>query len=248
MESALVIDLDYQGSLSAMLLQASGQDVEGIGASLADTALSGTVDAKWLLSAARSLHPLFHKTRLITSNYSLSKTENHLMLQWLLQETKNDPRFNLHDLLTSDEIQSNFDIILIDTPPRLTTGSIAALATSHHYVIPTIPNTLSVETMRSTLSSTSILIRELNPQLRFSGVIASLTFGKTITQSENNALSLVEEAIDAFELPKHIFQRNIPRMNAIANDAGSKVAYLDDGTVRALFDELGDQISARIKL
>lgn len=245
-QRVLIIDLDYQGSLSAMLLQAAGLQLDGSGASLADRAMSGTADPQWLVTAARSLHPLLRKARLVTSNYQFSFTENRLMLQWLLKEAANDPRFSLAELLLSSEVQDNFDLVLIDTAPRLTIGTVAALATSHYFIAPTMLNTLAVETMKSTLYTTRQLMIGLNPSLRLAGVVATMTYGEGLTDTERDARALIVEALDAWQLDRHIFARNIPRKNAISNNSGSQIAYLENGEIKSLFDQLGDELSERI--
>ena len=48
------------------------------------------------------------------------------MLRWLLGETKDDVRFRLANILLTPEVQDEYDYVLIDAPPRSSTGAINA--------------------------------------------------------------------------------------------------------------------------
>ena len=227
------------------MLRAAEADIEG---SLADRLIGGNANGSWLVQAARPLNPLLTKTRLINASYSLSNLENQLMLQWLLQETKQDMRLNLAEMLLTQEVQSAFDVIIIDAAPRLSTASINAICASHWLLVPTMYNSLAVETVESFLSVTRKLADELNPKLQLAGVVGNMTFGTSLTPPELDARSVVAEALAAWGPRGHIFEHHIPRKNAISNDAGIKVAYMDDAGIQKLFDELGDEVVERIGL
>ena len=109
-------------------------------------------------------------------------------------------------------------------------------------------NTLSVETMRSTLGATRHLMVDVNPGLRLAGVVGTMTFADNLINPEKDSRALVAEALEAWQLDRHIFKRNIPRRNAISNNAGSQIAYIADSGIRDLFDELGDELCERIGL
>jgi chromosome partitioning protein len=60
------------------------------------------------------------------------------MIEWLLGDRQYDVRFRLAELLHSNAVREAFSMIIIDSPPRLTTGAIQALAAGTHLLIPTI--------------------------------------------------------------------------------------------------------------
>jgi len=76
--------------------------------------------------------------KVIPAYYDLAQAENRVMIEWLLGDRKNDIRFHLKRLLHSDEVRKAYSLIVIDCPPRLTTGTIQALAAGTHLLIPTI--------------------------------------------------------------------------------------------------------------
>ncbi len=241
----LVIDLDYQGSLSSMMLQAAGGRIEG---STADSLISGTETGGWLLLAARPLLPILNQTKLITSNYSFSRTENRLMLKWLLNEAQHDPRLTLAKMMLTPEVQDNFDIVLIDAAPRLSTGAIAALAGSTHLLVPTMYNSLAAETLQSFLGVAKRLKQQLNPNLQLAGVVGNLTHASTLADSEKDAKGLVKDGLESWDPNAHIFKNHIPRRVAISKYAGTQIAFLEDGEVREIFERVGSELSSRIGL
>lgn len=129
----LIIDFDYQGSLTRMMVLGARLP---LGSSiLADAVLGGEINGKGLTQIARELGTRLPKARLITCGQTFDGFEFRLMLRWLLRETGDDVRFRLANLLLSPEVQKEFDIVLIDAPPRLSTGLINALCASHAIIV-----------------------------------------------------------------------------------------------------------------
>ena len=124
----LAVDLDYQGSLSNMMLSAAGE-TEVV--SKVNRVLDGTVKPGAYKEVAVHLHKVLPRTWVVPAYYALAPLENRLMVEWLLQETPDDIRYRLARFLADSQIRDNFDIVLIDVPPRLTTGTINALCEQH---------------------------------------------------------------------------------------------------------------------
>jgi len=254
----LVIDLDYQGSLSAMLLRASGR--RRIDGSLADDLLSGNLHGEKLVKYAKDLEHKANKgetrlsrTKLITATYSLARLENRLMLRWLSQHETEDIRYNLARALLSPEIEQKFDLVLIDAAPRLTTGTINALCASTDFIVPTILDGLSTETLPGFLRQTKRLIKqELNPHLELAGVVATMTEEKHLkpeekTERENVARWVGEE----WGASGHVFDTHIPDRTALGKAAGRDLAYFTDlgeNGAQGFFDRLGAEVASRIGL
>src|SRR5262249_15381291 len=92
----LVVDLDYQGSLSATLLRSARKRID---ASLADHLLGGEATGSWVLQSARDIVPVLNDVRVIPASYSLASVEEQLMMRWLFHTTDRDVRFNLAEVL-----------------------------------------------------------------------------------------------------------------------------------------------------
>ncbi len=246
----LLIDLDYQGSLSATALRSIGAE---IGKSLAEFVLSGEADGEKVVEFSRQLSPVLDKTRIIPASISLQSMEDRLMVRWLFHVTAHDIRFNLAKVLLSDNIQNNFDVVILDVGPRLTTASVSALMASTHLIVPTNLDRLSVETVETMLSQARRLKEQYGLALELAGVVGTMTYRDKLTNSERDAHATISEVLNVWWQDAHIFKRTIPRRQALAKVAGEGIGYLlpsNEGgrDIRSLFGELGQEIAQRIDL
>lgn len=157
-KSVLAIDFDYQGSLTATLIRAAGKRLTG---PYSDILLTGQLKPQDLITAAEDLTGILPHTWLIPAAYTLVQRENQMLIRWLLDGGEADVRYNLVELLLTPEVQKEYDLVLIDIGPRLTTASICALAAATHIIIPTILDQLSAEAVGSFLSQVRTLTSEM---------------------------------------------------------------------------------------
>jgi chromosome partitioning protein len=129
----LLIDLDFQGTLSSMSiygdrtwLPENGRDSDSTylisGDFGADRIASVQKCASSIGLAANPHDAQVRKhswLRLVTSNYDLAQAESRLMVEWLIGNRKSDIRFTLRKLLWSDAVASSFSAIIVDCPPRI---------------------------------------------------------------------------------------------------------------------------------
>ncbi len=242
----LLIDLDYQGSLSATCLQAA--KIEGL-VSLADELIDGRADGSWVVKVAKQLQPALSKTWIIPAGYSLAQTESKLMLRWYSGRVPQDIRFNLAKVLLSPEVQDTFEVIIIDIGPRLTTAAINALAASTHLIVPTVLDRLSTETVSSFLNRAKALKQDLNPSLSLAGVVGTMTAEEPrLKNTELASMVDIKRALEQWNGESYVFDRWLPRRQAFADAAGRDIAYLKNNNVADLFKELGDEVAQRIGL
>src|SRR5262249_35478740 len=114
----LLIDGDYQGSLSNMLLSAEG--ISNVSPEVNKLLQPGSNVASFK-SAIRPFSKRLRGCAIVASNYELAPMENRVMIEYLLKEDreKDDGRYRLANLLLNQEVAKTFDIALIDAPPRL---------------------------------------------------------------------------------------------------------------------------------
>src|SRR5205085_8308927 len=99
--------------------------------------------------------PLFPYTTLFRS------METWLMARWLIRPQDGDVRLTLRAALHGPGAAGEFDRVLIDCPPRLTTACVNALACCHYVLIPVnLDRTASLAAPRLLG-----LLRELQPVL-----------------------------------------------------------------------------------
>ena len=171
----LLIDLDFQGTLSAMAAGHGGNWVPAAGTdSLATHLIAGDLSPTDIINMAKPVHGA-PNLRIITSFYDLAQAENRIMVEWLLGDRKEDIRFRLAKLLHSTIIRHNFSLVVIDCPPRLTTAAIQALAAGTHLLIPTVMDLPSGEAVITfTRQVQNFKSAGVCPHIKFVGVVGSL--------------------------------------------------------------------------
>src|SRR5262249_27710251 len=242
----LLVDVDYQGSLSNMLL--SADQVVEVSSPVSKLLESGS-DATTFQNSLRKFKKILPGSAIVSAKHELATSENRLMIDYLLHEDRDDDgRYRLAKLLLDDEISNTFDIALIDAPPRLTAGTINALCASTHLLIPTVYDNLSAEAVGTFLNGVQVLKSHLNSRIDLLGIVGTLTFQQTgLNGREQKAKNIaVAEVQRTWGANHYFFNRHIPRRAAIAVAAGTSLAYLDDDTVRRWFDELGGEAIERL--
>lgn len=248
---ALLIDLDYQGSLTATLLTTTGKVADFTGTQTAERFLQGDAAAANLQSAIIDLDPTL-TCGLVPSYYELQQGEDTLMLSWLAGLEERDIRFSLSRVLTDPLIQNKYDLVLIDAPPRLTAGFINALCATTHLFIPAILDKLSAEAATYFARQVVALADPLWPNIILGGVIPSRTSGLT-----NDTLNPYEAAIANYldrELnvlwghPEAVLRHaKIPNGEVFARVAGHDIAfYAGHEPARARLLALGEAIGTVI--
>ncbi len=169
----LLVDLDYQGSLTSLCLPE--QDI-------ADLKGAGRLVHK-LFQPGGNTNETFNSCRtrigqsqgfLLATNDKLADVEMEAMSNWLLDGNCPDIRFTLREVLHSPQVQNEFDVILLDCPPRLTTASINALTACDYALIPVLLDVTSAEAVPRYLGWLKVLkATPLCSQLSILGVLAN---------------------------------------------------------------------------
>lgn len=251
----LLIDFDYQGSLSQTALAAAGNSRL---ASLADDLIRGERSAAAILDGSQSLTPAMENSRILTCYYEFSDTELTELAKWITaaKPTGNrDLRFRLCNILRDPVVQEQFDIVLIDAPPRFSTGTINALCASTHLLIPTVLDHMSAEAVIYFSRDVALMRDTLFPSLRLAGVVPSLVWRQDeLSPREDDTIRNLNRSLAASWGRKDtvLAEAAIPRKNIIGDIAGLGIAYVDAGTrpntrkVRELFDPIAAKIVGRI--
>jgi len=253
----LVIDFDYQGSSTQMLLRASGNPK--VERSLADHLVAGNVaelDKAVKLQNGALDRLYLTRTKLIPATYTFARMENRLMLRWLSRHEDDDIRYNLLRVLQSPFIQDEkrgFDIVLIDAPPRLTTGTVNALCAATHLIVPTILDGLSAETVEAYLRQIKLLVKsQLNPHIELSGVVGTMTEGKTLKPEESTELDGLRRVMkEQWSGSAEPFKTFLPDRSAFRKAAGRQLAYFTDrgeNSAREFVESLAVEVIERTGL
>lgn len=264
-KNVLVVDLDYQGSLSNMLLLAIGR--EDIKSSRVDTLFAADANLATLQQAKVHLVPLTDQTStklpqawLVPAGLTFARLENQLLLDWLLdQSDRVDVRYRLAHALLDPTVRNDYDLIIFDLPPRMTIGAINALVASQFFFVPTLLDGLSVEAIPQMLQAVGGIKKDLDLRIEFAGVIGTMTLADGRGPKEEENLGRAAELVtDAWTTPlvvsPAILDRTLPRRVAFSNVAGNNVALLtlsnsaQDVALRDIMHTLFADMSKRIGL
>ncbi|MER3441740.1 MAG: hypothetical protein C4296_10275 [Gemmataceae bacterium] len=141
----LLLDLDYQGSLSDLCVQSLSEVFEK--RLLIDNFLTRKQpDAKALLDRATEVHLPggFAKCSIVASSDDLQQVETRLENRWLRGVETMDVRTILLSALHDPRIGERFEFVFLDCPPRQTLACINALVCSDYALVPTRLDKLSL--------------------------------------------------------------------------------------------------------
>jgi chromosome partitioning protein len=278
----LLVDLDFQGSLSTMTVA----DKRFSQPSKANQLVSGDLGRGLLRHVAEPISQVGMRMPLtiatIPAYYDLAQAENRALIEWLLPlsdrdllarllrllklrsdeppRSNQDVRYLLADALLHPEIKENFDLVIIDAPPRLTTSHIQAMCAATHLLIPTILDGLSGDAVARYIDQVAIhrdgpegdARSKICPHIQLVGVVCTMVPNNARDLSGDiNSLehTLAAPRIRTHVLPQSCFIRQRPPYR---DAAGRLIAYAaqseakDFRDLREEVDALGDEIADRI--
>lgn len=249
----LLIDLDFQGSLSSMAFPEGGWVPPPERSSTATRLISNDIAPYDVTALAQKVElgdeaSPTGKLQVITAYYDLAQADNRILIEWLLKcrprTTKTfrrwaadlmlglhfktqDVRYTLAEALLTKPVQDAFDLIIIDCPPRLTTSEIQAFCAATHLLIPTIMDRASAEAVSSLCRQVQTLkAGNICPYLKYLGVVGTKwERGKVVT---GPAMRLIEDGLRGLADRPHLLDENsfVPKAAALVNDADEGIAYI----------------------
>ena len=234
----LLVDLDYQGSLSTVVLTAadldpSGSQIDSLfdeNADLATLAANRTHLAHSGSNVALNNGRGLARAWITASDYSLSEVESRLLVsRVLVGQSKLDERYRLAHVLLNPVVRREFSLIIIDTPPRMTLGTVNALVASHYIVVPTILDKVSSEAVEPFLKQVSSLKKDLALDIELAAVIGTMTRDRVPNPTEEKYFAIIKETLSAMEGigSDAIVYGTLPRKKVIT-DSGDLGYFLKD--------------------
>lgn len=187
----LLIDYDYQGSLTDIVPYADPDHLTFT----AHAILKGD-RASGLRTSPQQLGQSFRHSYIHPAEADLSRIDSELVFQWLTGAISDDVRFNTHRYVASDFVQKQFNIVIIDTPPRICAATANALCAATHVVMPTILDTVS---SRAVLRSVAMFLNfrdKLGLSFKIFGVVPSMVNASTgYNDRESKALEYLQDEL-----------------------------------------------------
>lgn len=266
-ERVLLIDADYQGSASSMLFTAQSRVPSADADSAATIAYGGFCTPAMFRQLPRRADQTGMVPGLkiwgIPAYYDLAQAENRLMIEWVIRAEgkdggvnkvgKRDIRYFLTEMLLDDALLADYDRVIIDAPPRLTSACIQSFCAATHLLIPTVLDRLSGEAV-GTFATQIKLLRDKGvcPKLKMLGVVpyAPVTAEAYRAIARGSIANALRESGTEAELwPEQFEIRSLPH---IANVAGDHIPYATNKNhqqlrdVREAFDLIGDEVVRRL--
>lgn len=248
----LLIDFDYQGSLSStMLAEAKTSRFR----SIADDLITGPKEPRALLEGTQSLHPPLPNSRIFTCYYDFSNTETLVLAHWLVLDGP-EIRFRLSEFLRSEVVRSSYDLVLIDAGPRFSTSTINALTASTHILMPTILDQMSAQAVGYFSKELERHRNQLFPSLSLLGVVPTFinedppdAKSHQFTATETEIADQVDRELQSIWGTSHSVLREgrVPRRRAYAKLAGYGVAYFHSDDAKRVFGRLSELIAKRLR-
>ena len=247
-KKVLLVDLDYQGSLTSLCLDAPAKDhVRMANKFVCRLLAQETPTGEDILNLC---HPIgSHSGCVVATDEQLTKTEMKVMAQWITKSTPDDVRYRLRSALHHETVQSRFDLIILDCPPRLSTACVNAITASDYVLIPVLLDRLSAEAVPRLLRWLYTLKNQnVCPRLNVMGVVGNRakTLDGPSPKQQTIWNNLKSECEDTWMEPVHMFDNMIPDKvsfsDALENDT---FAALRDQNLKVKFRNLHDEIVER---
>ncbi|HEX3147721.1 MAG TPA: AAA family ATPase [Gemmataceae bacterium] len=261
---ALVVDLDYQRSLSMLLVSNKDRVLLHRGGLTVQRFLGGTTHTRSdLVVKLKDLHPDIANCAVLTNSDartgeqtvdSLEETENRLMVEWLTDRTRPDPRFFLREALHDPNLE--FGYVLLDCPPRLTTACVNALVASDFVLIPVVPDPVSTRAVENLLRTLARFREELLPELAILGVVPNMVRlhkGEPVRVQADALVELKTAIGQVWDEPVPIFDTCIKHDSSFSESAammdvsGKLKLAVSDSEVGAAFDALARNLEKEIR-
>jgi chromosome partitioning protein len=249
----LLVDLDFQGSLSSMAFPAGDWIPPPGENSIATQLISNDLPPNLISRLARNVGlgddtVTSGRLDVITAYYDLAQADNRVMVEWLLKchqrvpktwrETASDlilgkffrtedARYILAEMLHSRSVQSAYDLVIIDCPPRLTTSEIQAFCAASHLLIPTIMDRPSAEAVASLCQQIDTLQKNgICPHLQHVGIVG--TMWQAGRAANGPAMQMIEDALARAGHPTGLLDETafVRKAAALVNDADEGIAYI----------------------
>ncbi len=235
----LAIDLDFQASLS-VALPSNVMPRREIADGGIHVLLSESYDMFHDSQITAMGATPFADLSLVRTSLELADVEDKLFAAFILGERERDARFALARKLSDPRLARDFDIVIIDTPPRLTIASINALCASTHVLIPTSLTPMSRSGAVTFVHYLTEFRKKLCPSIDILGVLPTFTATGKLSPGEEKALDEVQHYLGRIDVWRDVF---IPIRQAIANNEGLK-----DRAVRALFAAIAQKTISELRL
>jgi chromosome partitioning protein len=238
----LVVDLDYQGSFTHLARYQVDDQTAG-----APSLVNRWLEAEQAINFSSTIIEITPNLHYVPCGYAFENFERQLEYSWILGREPVDIRYRLASVLQLPFIQEQYDCVILDAPPRLTTGFINGFAAATHLYVPTVIDRLSVTAVLNFAKTFVKLHPKVNPTIKLAGVVGTMTWVNRLAKNVEPIAAQVDQHLRAvLQTEETYFLKGavIKRDTSITQCAG--IAYLKNDAVRPMFDRLAELMDSQI--
>jgi len=247
----LVVDLDFQGTLSEMavdpaLLSREKNRENTVCHLLAPDFDFARLGQLWVpMCATPRTEGL--EVHVIVADDRLEMEDFRAQMRFL-RDRKHDVRFLFRAALRRPEIAKQYDLVIFDCPPRFTTSAVNALACSDYFLIPSKLDPKSVNAVPRTLKWIANLRAIAQPELL--GVIANeVGVGQHLAAQEKIVYGTLRNTAETeYGREAYVFTRWVKRDRDIAQGNRPGIVPALNARVRKLFKPVAKEFKERLGL
>jgi cellulose biosynthesis protein BcsQ len=251
----LAVDMDYQGSLTQICIPwETFQDLQRGGDRLVQDVLKARSEhaaIAWrnAVTVQNGANGGKGSLRLLATDEHLADVEEHLKARWLLNPDSADLRYVLRGALHDKRIQDEFDVILIDCPPRLSSACINAFAACDHVLVAVIPDRTSAEAVPRLFAWLQHLrSKKICPDLSVLGLVVNRTYQSTQLTAKETAVceEMRAKCKLSWNAPVCQFDRFIPSSQVLVDAAAKGEFAAFHPKLQSLFVDLAKEVQRRV--
>jgi cellulose biosynthesis protein BcsQ len=245
----LLVDLDYQGSLTSLCLPPAEIREIRRARRFVDRLFDDAAAAPGQLVECSHRVGQLSGVRLLAADEVLADVETRVMAQWIVEPDEGDVRYVLRSCLHSPRLREEYDYVLIDCPPRLTTACVNAFTAADFLLVPVLLDRTSVEAVPRQLEWLRRLKGVICPDLALLGIVGNRTHqrqGELIGREKDVWDSLPGNCRDRWVEPVYRFSALVRDHKAFAEAARNDAFAAFDREVQPLFLDFAKELRARI--
>lgn len=244
--SVLMIDLDFQGTLSSYVCDPEALAVARTREHVSRHLLDSNAEVK-LVHQYATAFPSIPLAQIIPADEGLELTEYAQQARFFVNPY-HEVRFLLRRLLHDEAVTDKYDYVLFDCPPRMTTACINALTCSDAVLLPTSLDKVDTDSVYRTLT----WFRELKDllDLEFLGIVLSKCQlrNQKLTKADASALNDFRDGLKRHWLGRiEVLETVIPDSPYIGRSGSQRRPSVLDEKTRHWFLDLAEEVERRIR-
>lgn len=247
-ERTLLIDLDYQGSATALMLSQAGTRLDEFPSNI-DLFLGDELNDRALRTAIQQAGD---NLDFVACWYPFERLERNLEYRWAVGDCADDVRYRLSRALLHPYIQRTYQRIIIDAPPRVTTGFVNGVCASTHLIVPAVLDRVSATAVGVFANQFKKLRDACNTNIDLSAIIGTMVRGDTLSDraraAANNADAMAQRALSTTKT-YFLNEAQMKQTTQVGYSTEDGIAYLQaNRDTRQMFHRIGDAVAQRIPL